>query len=83
VPAVTMEREFARRYTRLMKMKMNNPKERNRDATARRNRCGGAVAAAMSLRYFFFSILVMVSPDWVKVTRSPACSASSDTPCTL
>ena len=34
-------------------------------SASRRNRCGGR--RGQGERYFFFSILVMVSPDWVAV----------------
>ena len=69
VRAVTMRREFARSYRRLIQVKINNPKGRNHDATGRRNYCGGPSQARLWPHYFFvFSILVTVSPDGVKLT---------------
>jgi hypothetical protein len=50
-----------------MEVKINDRKGRNHDATARRNRCGEPSQPRLSPRYFFFSILVTVSPDWVAV----------------
>ena len=50
-----------------MEVKINDRKGRNHDATARRNRCGEPSQPRLSPRYFLFSILVTVSPDWVAV----------------
>lgn len=67
VRAVTMRREFARSHIRLMKMKINDLQGRNRNATARHNSAARRRSTSVE-RYFFFSILVMVSPDCVKDT---------------
>lgn len=51
-----------------MEMKINDRKERNRDATVGRIAGGGPSQARVAPRYFFLSIFVMVSPDCVKET---------------
>src|SRR5262245_27299757 len=43
-----MQREFARSYTRLMQVKINDLKGRNHDVTARRNHRGGPSQARLS-----------------------------------
>lgn len=67
VRAVTMQREFTRSDRRLMEVKINDRKGRNHDATAGRNHCGEPSQPRLSPRYFFFSILVTVSPDGLAV----------------
>ncbi len=49
-------------------MKMKDRKARNRTATAGRIAMARRRRRAHALRYFFRSIFVMVSPDWVKET---------------
>ncbi len=69
VRAVTMRRESVRTYRRLMHVKINDPKGRNHDATARRITAAGRRTRDCCPHYFFvFSILVTVSPDSVKLT---------------
>ena len=68
VRAVTMRCEFTGSYRRLMKMKINDPQGRNQHATAGRTHRGGPSQHVVEHCYYFLSIFVMVSPDWVKET---------------
>ena len=51
-----------------MEVKINDPQGRNQHATAGRTHRGGPSQHVVEHCYFFLSIFVMVSPDWVKET---------------